>query len=266
MKPTLEDYYKDIPAYNHSVDEDNIFLHHSLFTDMITEAVCIIDFQKRNFYDVSDHGFFLCGYPRSEVKSMGYQFFNEIIHPDDIQLWVDMHNIILKYLHEQDFEAEKGHYFSCTFRIKSDFNFRKTPYYMMSHIRLRPVFVDRRLKYGFCFFTASSVKTSGNLRIYFKRQRTYSDYSFTARKWFSKDVLKLSLREREILMLSQQDLSREEMADTLCVSIKTIYNTINWLFKKIDVEKMTQAEKYAKIHRLIYDDRTTKPKSFKKEK
>ena len=83
MKPTLEDYFKDIPIDDRTVCNDNIFLHHDLFTDMMIEAACIIDFQNRNFYDVSDHGFFLCGYSRSKAKSMGYQFFDEIIHPED---------------------------------------------------------------------------------------------------------------------------------------------------------------------------------------
>ena len=163
MKPTLEDYFKDIPIDDLPIREDNILLHHNYFTDMMIEATCIIDFQKRELYDVSEHGFLLCGYSKNEVKSMGYQFFDTIIHPDDIFLWVEMHNAILKYIQEQDIEAEKVHYFSCTFRIKSNFRFRKTPYYMMSYLRLRPVLVDQRLRYGICFFTASHVKTSGNL-------------------------------------------------------------------------------------------------------
>ena len=177
MKPTLEDYFKDIPIDDHPIDEDNIFLYHNLFTDMMTEAVCIIDFQKRTFYDVSDHDFFLCGHSRSEVKSIGYQFFEEIIHPDDLFLWSEMHNAILKYIHEKDIEDKEVHYFTCTIRIKSSFQFRKTPYYIMSDVRLRPVFINRILKHGLCFFTASAIKTTGNLCVYFKEKTIYSEYS-----------------------------------------------------------------------------------------
>ena len=122
MRPTLEDYFKDIPKDDHTECEDNIFLHHDLFTDMMIEAVCIIDFQKRIFYDVSDHGFFLGGYSQNEAKNMGYQFFDEIIHPDDLFLWANIHNTILKYLHNQDFEAKKVHYFTCNIHIKVAFN------------------------------------------------------------------------------------------------------------------------------------------------
>ena len=263
MKPTLEDYFKDIPIDDRAVCEDNIFLHHDLFTNMINEAVCIIDFQNRNFYDVTDHGFFLCGYSRSEAKSMGYQFFDEIIHPEDLFLWVEMHNKTLKYLHEQDFGAEEVLYFLCTIRIKSSFQFRKTPYYMMSYVRLRPVFVNHKLKYGLCFFTASAVKTSGNLCVYLRGERIYREYSFTIKKWTDRNMLKLSQREREILMLTQQGLNREETANTLCVSDKTIKNTINRLLKKCDTKRITQAENYARIHRLIHYNRTVRPKSFK---
>ena len=252
MKPSLEDYFKDIPIYDHPICEDNIFLHHALFTDMMIEAVCIIDFQKRHFYDISDHGFLLCGYSRSEAKSMGYQFFNEIIHPEDIPLWVEMHHAILKYIYEQDF-TEEIRYFSCTFRIRSSFQFRKTPYYMMSYVKLSPIFINSELKYGLCFFTDSSDRTSGNLCVYLKEKKIYREYSFRTKKWIDNKRLRLSLREKEILMLTQNGLNREDKATMLCVSVKTIDNATNRLFKKCNVKNIMQAEKKASTNRLIYD-------------
>ena len=262
MKPTLEDYFKDIPKDDHPIDEDNIFLYHDLFTDMMTEAVCIIDFQQRTFYDVADHGFFLCGHSRSEVKSMGYEFFDEIIHPDDLFLWSEMHNAILKYIYEKDFEKKEVYYFTCTIRIKSSFQFRKTPYYIISDVRLRPVFVNRILKYGLCFFTASAVKTTGNLCVYFKERTIYCEYSHK-KKWVDNKKIKLSLREKEILMLTQNGLNREGKAKMLCVSIKTIDSATNRLFEKCNAKNMMQAEKIAASNRLIYDK---KLKNYKKQK
>ena len=263
MKNTLEDYFKDIPIDNHTISEDNIFLHHEFFTDMINDAVCIIDFQNRNFHDVSDHGFFLCGYSRNEAKRLGYQFFNEIIHPEDITLWVEMHNAILKYLHEQDFIEEEIHYFSCTFRIKCSFQFRKIPYYMMSEVRLRPVFLNNELKYGLCLFTDSSVKTSGNLCVYFKEKKIFREYSFRTKKWINNNMLKLSLREREIIMLTQQGLNRVDIADKLCVSDKTIRNNITRILKKSNAKKMIEVINIVKNHRLIYRDIFKKLKQSK---
>ena len=176
MKPTLEDYFKDIPIDDHTVYEDNIFFHHNHFSEMINEAVCIIDFQNRNFYDVSDHDFFLCGYSQSEVKNLGYHFFNEIVHPDDINLWAKMHNNILKYLYNQDSQTEEVRFFTCTIRIKSGFQISDKPYYIMSFIEIRPVFVNRKLKYGLCLFSTSAVETPGNLCLYFKSGETYGEF------------------------------------------------------------------------------------------
>ena len=263
MKHTLENYFKDIPIDDHTISEDNIFLHHELFTNMINDAVCIIDFQNRNFHDVSDHNFFLCGYSRNEAKSLGYQFFNEIIYPDDIPLWVEMHNAILKYLYEQKFVEEEIHYFSCTFRIKSSFQFRKTPYYLMSEVRLRPVFINNELKYGICLFTDSTIKTSGNLCVYFKEKKNYREYSFRTKKWINKNMLKLSLREKEIIILTQQGLNRNETADKLCVSDKTVRNNITRILKKSNAKKMIEVINTAKTHRLIYRDIAKKPNNSK---
>ena len=144
---------------------------------------------------------------------------------------------------------------------KSSFQSNNTPHYMMSDVRLRPVFVNQILKYGLCFFSASAIKTPENLRAYFKETKIYSEYSFTAKKWMECNMLKLSLREREILMLNQQGLNREEKASTLFVSDKTIKNTISKLLKKSNVKKMIQIENYAITHRLIYYNRTKKQNS-----
>ena len=160
-----------------------------------------------------------------------------------------MHNAILKYLYEQDFDEENVHFFTCTIPIKSSYQFTK----IMSYIRLRPVYVNRILKYGLCFFSASAVKTAGNLCVFFKEKKIYNEYSFTSKKWINRYELKFSRREKELLVLTPLDLSREEKADTLCVSDKTVRNTITKILKKSNAKKMNHVENYANIHRLIYD-------------
>lgn len=129
MSPNFDDYYKGISIPALLVSEDEVFVNHELFTDMMTEATCIIDYQKRNFYDVGNHDFFLCGYLPEKVKSMGYQFFNEIVHPDDIPLWAEMHYDMLRSLIDYEFTPDEVHYFSCTFHIKNSLQFRASPLY-----------------------------------------------------------------------------------------------------------------------------------------
>ena len=116
MKPALNDYYKDIQLCAQS--KEDVFLNHIQFTDMMIEASLIIDFQRRNFYNVGNHDFFLCGYPLEEVKEMGYRFFDKVIHPDDILLWAEMHNAILKSLYEQEFTMDECIIFHVLFVLR----------------------------------------------------------------------------------------------------------------------------------------------------
>ena len=118
-RPTLDDYYKDIHLYDPLLTENESIFNYEHCMDMMKEASLIIDFQNRNFKEVIAKGFFLCGYSIETLKSMGYEFFNEIIHQEDISLWAEIHNAILKYLHKEDLSEEEVLYFTCTFRIKS---------------------------------------------------------------------------------------------------------------------------------------------------
>ena len=254
MKPTLADYYKDILLYPQSGSEDDKLFNHELFTDMMIEASCIIDFQKQNFKSVGDHGFFLCGYPLEKAKTMGYLFFNEVIHPDDIFLWADMHNVILKSLHKKEFAADEVHYFSCTFRIQNSLQFsRKSIDYLMAYLKLKPVWINRQLKYGLCLLASSVIKTSGNLRVYYKRKKSFSEYSIKFKKWIHEKREKLSLREKKVLMLEKQGMSREEEADTMCVTVNTMDNIKKKIIEKLGVKNIRQAIIYATNHRLIFD-------------
>ena len=263
MKPALDDYYKDIQFHIQAEPEHDVLFNHAHFTDMMMEASCIIDFQKRIFKGVGAHGFFLCGYSLEAVKNMGYEFFNEVIHPDDLSLWVEMHHAILKCLYEEYFTEQEVHYFSCTFRIKSSLWVRNSPGYLMAYLKLKPVWVKGRLKYGLCLFSSSVIRTSGNLHVYFKNKPAYGKYLSNSKKWIEDKVLRLSFREREILMLAKQGKSREEMAETMDIDLSTVNSTITKLFEKINVTNIVQAIIYATNHRLIYDATPATPKTAK---
>ena len=251
MKPTPEDYYNGIPIDDHPVCEDNLFRHNKIFTGIMREAVCIIDFQNRNFHDVSDHNFFLCGHSRGEAIRMGYKFFDKIIYPDDIYLWAKMHNAILKYLYENEFEEEVL-FFTCTIRIKTGIQLGKKLFYMVSFVEIIPVFIENKLKYGLCLFSASAVETPGNLCVYLKGEEIYREYLFAKKKWIDKKMLEFTSREKEILVLYQQGLSRKNIAEKLYVSDSTVKNIINKLKKKCNANNMMEAINKALIHRLIY--------------
>ena len=51
----------------------------------------------------------------------------------------------------------------------------------------------------------------------------------------------LSAREREVLQLAAKGMTNKEIADTLCISIRTVQRHLNILFNKLDVGSRTEA-------------------------
>jgi len=182
---------------------------------------------------------------------MGYEFFNAVIHPDDVYKWAEMHSAILKFLHEEDFVEEELLYFTCTFRIRSNIWHNQKPSdYLMAYMRLKPVWVAQQLKYGLCLFHSSVIKKAGNLRVYFKGKKQY--YLDKKKEWQFGDFLKLSRRERQILMLTKQGLSRKEIIEKMGIKMDTLDNMIKKIFEKLEVESIMQAIIYAMNHRMIF--------------
>jgi DNA-binding CsgD family transcriptional regulator len=247
------DFFKGIPEQAPVTDGVEISFNPGDFSEIMMEAVYILDFQKRNFCHVADHGFFLCGHSREEVMNAGYDFFHRVIHPADMPLWTEMHNIIIKRLCCPDLQTDSINYFSCTFRIKGSRQTGKRPDCLMAYQKLKPKWQNGQVRFGICLLSSSVIRQAGNLRIYYKNCLDYDEYSFQNRRWLQqKDIPKLTDREKDILKLSKQGKSSREIADILFISEKTIRNIETGLYQKLGVHSMIEAVIFATNHRMIF--------------
>lgn len=57
----------------------------------------------------------------------------------------------------------------------------------------------------------------------------------------AKSTIELSEREKEVLKLAARGLSNKDIADTLCISIRTVQGHINSIFHKLSVGSRTEA-------------------------
>jgi DNA-binding CsgD family transcriptional regulator len=259
-------FYGNIPEYNGTMD-DMVFpfsLEH--FADMSAEAVYVIDFQRRLFQYVSGHGLFLCGYSREEVMSLSYDFYNRIVHKNDLQLWEKMHNIILRRLYNPYFSTDKVNYFSCTFRIMNPLQTGNRSDFLMVYHKLKPVLLNGKVQFGICMLSGSVISNSGNLRMNYKDTFDYDEYDFNSEKWTRQKEQSLTVREKQLLMTAQQGKTRKEMAKAMCISIQLIDSIATSLFEKLGVKTMMQAVIFAINHRLVYDGNTVLRKDEIREK
>ena len=258
-KSVIQQFYMDAPnitgneyeKYHSGIEE---------FAYMCNEAVYVIDFFKRCFSFVSSHDLFLCGHKVKDVLSLGYDFYPEVIHPDDLPLLKKYHAEILRLCIMNKLDGIK--YFSFAIRIKF-----KAGYLTVNH-KLKPVFIDGQIRYGTCLLSISAIDTNKRLCACFENSTYVYEYSLDNRKWQKKTVQPLTNREKKILMLLIQGETYKYIYDKLCISIHTLRNEMVSIFDKLRVHDKTQAVLHATNNSQIFfsiDDQPSDKQEMKEE-
>jgi len=167
VETPLSDPEKIDPAFKQYLD---------LFSSIISESVYVLDVQLKHWSYVSPHAFMLCGYPAEDALNLGYDFFQKIVHSDDLRKWAEMHRVILEYLKDSEVKRDEVENFSCTFRLQRKYSFLKKPLSQMVYQRIKPIWIDDTLRYLICSVASSSAKEAGNLCMNYKDGLTYEEY------------------------------------------------------------------------------------------
>ena len=237
---------KDTPASG-----EDFIVDYADLSNMMVEALLIIDFQKQIFLHVPNHALLRCGLSPDKVNELGYEFFREALHPKDLPVWVEMHNIILNSLCNGKLQAERINYFACTFRIKSFLQTAEQPDYLMVYLKLKPKWINEKLRFGICLLSHAVVSKAGNLCVYYQ-DLDHAEYSFATKRWTHHPFTPLTKRQKEMLVWAQQGLTQKEMADKMHVCVKTIEGIRYSLFQKFGVASIEQAIQFATNRRLIH--------------
>jgi DNA-binding CsgD family transcriptional regulator len=241
----------EIPK-NVPVKGEKLSVEYADISGMMSEALLVLDFQNRDFLHVSQHNLLICGYTPEKIKELGYEFFIFLIHPDDLTLWMNIHIAILKSLYENKLPKENIIFFGCTLRIRNFLSEEgKKPDFLMTHLKIKPKFMNGIPRWGVCLLSISVAPQSGNLCAYYDNH-DYSTYSFESRKWRLHPAMPLSKRDKQILVLSQKGLSNKEISEKLCISVKTVEQTKTSLFEEQNLNSFSKKIQYANNRCLIY--------------
>lgn len=232
-------------------EQESTFIQYcQVFSSLITDSFYVFDVVQKQFCYIKPHDLFLCGHSVEEAMMLGYDFYSQIIYPEDLSLWKSMLEIIMKYLTEIKESPNEIDYFSCTFRLQRKYSFITYPLGQMIYLRMRPFWINNRLRYLICTMKSSSIQNVGNLYLY-KMGQIYKKYKFTNKRWHLAELKLLTEHENIILMLAKQDKTSGEIAKILCKSRNTIQNQINMLLKKLEVHSIQKAIEVAD-HYSIY--------------
>ncbi|MDR0605730.1 MAG: hypothetical protein LBG80_15665 [Bacteroidales bacterium] len=230
-----------------------------------SEAGYIIDFQKRRFHCVSNHGLFLCGHTKEEAMQLDYKFYSYIVHKDDLRLLVRMYNAVINSPYITECPENIAH-FSFTVRIKVYPDITDETKYQMVYHRLRPVFFNGKLCFGICMMNISVLKTSGNLSVYFEDNRdSFDEYSLKNQNWNTKQVIDLKNREILTVKFAKQGLNNKEIVGALGVKYETLRREITSICEKFNLGTIGQVIVYLTNHLMLFDTRRTSDTTKKRK-
>lgn len=217
-----------------------------------TDSFYVLDILERKICYVKPNELFLCGFSIEDALKFGYDFYSKIIFPDDLLLWTDMFQAVLRYLRNFTEKRDKVDFFSCTFRLLHKYSFISYPLKQMVYHQIIPFYKEGEIRYLLCFVTNSTSRKAGNLFACSKNGLIIEEYNLITKRWKLKKEELLTECERAVLMLARQGLSSKEIADYLHKGYFTIRNLIKKIFYKLNVHTMQEAVEYAVDHCLIH--------------
>jgi DNA-binding CsgD family transcriptional regulator len=258
MQNITSKFFEGIGEDNISMDESADFSYLSGIEDLsglLTGSVFVMDFQKRCLPVVSHRDIFLCGHPFEHAAQSSYDFFLETVHEKDLPILIKIHQAILKSEYIIDEKQFQIKYFYFTVRNKNFFRLHDRQHYTMICYRMKPVFINRKIRYGICSLTISGMSDPGNLRVYFNDTEKFDKYSLSNDNWETLEIPHLDEYDKMILRLAKHGLTNKQIAEEIGLSYERLRHRNSELCQKLGVKNMKQAIVVASNHLMLFDSR-----------
>ncbi len=231
--------YEDAKLYLQAVEA---------FAQITHQCVYIIDYYKQGFLYVSDNPLFLCGETARDVRKSGYEFYTRHVPPDELAMLLEIN------------EAGFGFYYNIpvhdrlNYSISYDFHLIQADkkLVLINH-KLTPLVLDEEhnIWLALCVVTHSSNNTAGNIIITKKGENKRFEYDRILKEWVTQKKIKFSPKEKEVLALSAQGHTMDEIANELGLSADTVKFHKKNIFKKLQVKNMVEALSFATNYNLF---------------
>ena len=211
------------------------------------QSVYIIDFYKRNFLYVSDSPTLLCGQTAETMLKMGYDFFHTYVPEEEQPMLDNMNRSVYKVIYDVPVEYRRQCMLSFDFHLRYDnhqvlVNHKSTP------IALTP---DGDIWMALAIVSISSHKEAGHIEFLQFHSSDRFEYSLEPDTWTKGETIALRPEEKQVLTLSAQGYTMKEIAELMLRSFDTVKFYRRQIFKKFNVQSITEALTFAINYGLI---------------
>jgi len=202
---------------------------------MNNQSIYVLDYSKQEFFHVSPHPLFLCGYTVNEVLEMGFDYYEKVVAPENVEMMLEVCQTGWQFFSEAFSEKITQANMSYDIYLHHK-NGAKT---LINH-KFAPLCLTKEgdvwLVIG--VVSHSPRKKAGNV-VYSKNNRAeYYTYDFRKKQILPHHLPKLTKREEEISLLIMRGYTMEEIAEQLKISPNTAKNHRTNIEKKLNTNNL----------------------------
>lgn len=211
------------------------------------QCVYIIDYFKQNFLYVSENLAYWCGQPSDKIKDFGYRFYLDYVPEKEQQMLLEINKKGFELFNEIPFTERPDYSISYDFHIIHGRKLRLVNHHLTPMVLTK----DGRVWLALCTISMSARLKPGYIIMKKEGSKSFYEYSLDSHKWIKKDGITLSDTERDVLILSAQGHTMNDIAGKLCKSVDAIKACKRALFAKMGVKNIAEALSYATNYKLL---------------
>lgn len=217
------------------------------FANTTYQSVYIIDYYRKNFLYVSPNPLFLCGMSPEQVQQLGYQFYLDHVPDEEVDMLLEINRAGSSFINKVE-PSEKKYY-----TITYDFHLVNGKDKILINHKLTGLAYqpDGSMWLGLSVISLSTHSKAGHAQIHCRNRSDYWEYSLVTHRWKKRSMPILSPSEKMILTLSTQGLTMNSIAECVHLSLDTVKSTRCRIFKKLEVNNISEAISYAINYKLI---------------
>lgn len=249
----ITDFFKPVKAFSNSKELDYKQTHALLerlisLPRVLNLSIYVVDYYRKEFAYVSEHPLFLCGYDREKVKEMGYDYFEQIVIPEDLNMLLEINEKGFEFYYNLPANRRTHCFISYDFRVKH----QNGNIFLVNH-KLVPfhILTSGEMWLAICLVSLSGNIQPGNVYIQLLNEPVKYIYSFKQQKFNLQGPVKLSDREVEILNLSALGYTSKDIADRLYKDLNTIKFHKSNIFRKLEARNIAEAIDFAVKNGII---------------
>lgn len=252
MSTSKDDFFISSNSISDSMNEDywQVDLVVRVFNAMARatyQSLYIIDYFHRDFLYVSENPLFLCDHTAEEIKKLGYLFYINYVPEQEQSMLAEINKAGFNFFDKIPVDER------INYSISYDFHILTGKKKMLINHKLTPILLTKegRIWLAACVVSISSHNTAGHIELRKAGCTNFWEYSLDNHKWYENNGITLGEKERDILSLSAQGYTMNEIADKLCLAIDTIKFHKRKLFEKLDVKNISEAISFATNYKLL---------------